>query len=169
MKVDKLRSGVSLLESLIVIALIGIMAVFLTTSYIGVVRYSDLDSAAKVIEADLKLAQAKAMAGEENFNWGICFRNGGQQLYNTVTSDWPDYLNCPSDPDQTPDGVKQTSYLGGKLTFAEPQDGSSTMIEFQKITGNRVLITSGDVDIIVTDGTNTQTVTVSPSGKIYRQ
>lgn len=150
------NSGFSLLELLIVIAIIMIIAVAGSGTYRGFVKNVELKSTARTIVADLKQVQSKAMTGEGGFKWGAHVVNGTPDdyyvLFSTSGISYADGSTVPS----------ATTTLSKGITFGSPTEGNFTDIIFNKISGTTTATTVS----VVSEGA-TQTVTVSGVGTIY--
>lgn len=148
------QNGFTLLELLLVISIIAIVTSIGAGYYRNYVKNVEFDTVAKSIIFDLKSAQAKAMAGEDNLKWGIHFVNGASDYYE-IFSTLTDY----SDPSKT---VTLTSYLSGTVVFSSPAEGFASDIIFNKISGS----TASSSVVIAFEGNN-RTINVTAVGNIY--
>ena len=167
----KSRKGFTLLETVIVIAIIGVVAVVAIPSFGGIVDQGDLDAASKKIYSDLAAARGKAMSGvvpaggTGQSEWGICFVNG-------ATDDYYGFIDASTDCDS----ITSESCSGIIAVFIGPQvclprsvslsipaEGSTKSFMFNKIDGSSM--NADDYMKIVSRG-DSRSVVVSSAGKI---
>lgn len=146
--------GLTLLEVLIVVAILSVLAFTGFGLYRNFAKSSELDLLAKGIVFDLKSAQAKSMAGEDGLKWGIHFVNG--------SSDYYELFSTPADYTSASTTIGLVVYLPGAAYFVEPTT-SSTII-FGKIRGT--VATATTVSVSSSEG-DIKTVTVTPVGNVY--
>ncbi len=148
--------GFSLLELLIVMALLVTMATVGSGMYRNFGKSVELSSTSQVIAADLRHMQAKAMAGEGGFKWGAHF-------VNTTTDDYYVLFSTSGTTfaDVSTDSIATTT-LSKTIAFSDPSDSTSKDIIFNKISGT----TTAATVVIGSEGL-TQTVTVSSVGTVY--
>jgi prepilin-type N-terminal cleavage/methylation domain-containing protein len=148
--------GFSLLELLIVMAIIVTMATVGSGMYRNFGKSVELSSTAQVISADMRQMQAKAMAGEGGFKWGAHFVNTTPDdyyvLFSTSGTTYADASTVST----------ATTTLAKTITFSDPADSTSKDIIFNKISGTTTAATVS----VVSEGL-TQTVNVSSVGTIY--
>ena len=149
--------GFSLLEILIVIAIIAVISAIGSGFYLNYGRVIELNSTAESISFDLKLAQSKSMSGEGGFFWGLHFVNGTSQQYYEIFSTPTNYSDAGK-------AVIATNYLSNGITFATPAPAISLDILFSKISGSTA---SSSVAIVNQSGS--KTVSVSSVGAITVQ
>ena len=146
--------GMSLLEVLIVIAIVAVIAAAGAGMYRSFGKNVELTSIAQTISADLRHMQGKAMTGEGGLKWGARFWNSTD-----------DYYELFSTPTTYSDGsriVNATTTLSKGITFASPTEGDFTDVIFNKISGTTTATT-----VIISSEGATQTVTISGVGAIY--
>jgi len=152
-----LPKGFSLLELLIVIAIITIISSAGAGFYRGFSKDVELSSTAQVIAADLRQMQAKSMAGESALKWGVHFVNGNTDPHYYET------FSTPTDYNSASKDVTATTTLAKAVTFSEPTIGAITKdIIFSKISGTTTATT-----IVIGSEGKSQTVTISSIGTIY--
>lgn len=147
------RSGLSLLEVLIVIAILAILSTASVGVFRNFVKNVELESTAKQIVFDLKTMQAKAIAGEDALKWGIRFVNSTDDYYQTFSTA-TDYASGT---------VKDTVYLQSGITFSSPAEGFNTDIIFNRVNGT----ISANTSVTIQSADGSKTVNVTLVGNIY--
>ncbi|MBI3634164.1 MAG: prepilin-type N-terminal cleavage/methylation domain-containing protein [Candidatus Yonathbacteria bacterium] len=150
------QQGFSLLELLIVMAILVTMATMGSGMYRSFGKNVELSSAAQEIAADLRHMQSKAMTGEGNFKWGGHFVNGTPDDYYVLFS-----TSGTSYVDSGTVSIATTT-LSKTISFSDPTDSASKDIIFNKISGTTTAAT-----ISVASEGLTQTVNISSVGTIY--
>ena len=148
------QKGFSLLELLIVIAIIAVLGTVGSGYYREFIKNVEIQSVSKTLASDLRHARSKAMIGEDGFKWGahIVNVNGGDQYYELFST-----------PTNYAGGtVTATTTLSRGLIFSDPSASSSKDIIFTKISGT----TTASTVVIVSEG-NYATTTVSSIGAVY--
>ncbi len=146
--------GFSLLEALLVIAIIAVLSVTGIGYYRNYVKSVELDSLAAAMVADLKTARSKAMSGEESLKWGARFINGADDYY--------ELFSTPINYQNASTSVKSATYLSGGVVFTNPPSASSTDVIFNKITG-----TATATSITISFEENSKTINIGSNGNIY--
>lgn len=146
--------GFTLLEALIVIAILAVLSTLGFGLYRNFVKSSELDLLAKEIAFDLKSVQAKSMAGEKGLKWGIHFVN--------VSNDYYELFSTPADYSSASTTIDIVVYLPGAAYFTDPT--ASSTILFNKIRGT--IAATSTVSVSSPEG-DIKTVTVTPVGNIY--
>jgi prepilin-type N-terminal cleavage/methylation domain-containing protein len=122
------NQGFTLLEVLLVAAMLALIAGFSVGIYDNYSRSAQLDATGKNIISSLRQMQSYAMAGNGRLNWGVHFVN---------TS--PNYYELFSSPTNYADAGKVTLglvYLPGTIYFTTPSAGNTLDIIFSDISGN---------------------------------
>lgn len=148
------RQGFSLIEILLVMAVMAIITAFASGYYRDYVKNVEFDLVSKNIISDLKSTQSKAMAGEDDLKWGVRFINS--------INDYYEIFSTPTnygDPLRT---TKMTNYLSGTIVFSNPIEGGTTDVIFDKIRGTSV----NSAITIIFEGSS-DTITVNSLGNIY--
>lgn len=146
--------GFSLLELLLVIAILAILATLGFGFFRGFTKNVELDSTAKTIVSDLRDARGKAMSGEDSRKWGIRFINASDDYY--------EFFSTPTDYSDASKSVKNTAYLARGVSFSSPSEGQNSDVIFGKITG-----TSTAAAIIIVSESRSKTINITASGNIY--
>lgn len=154
-KIKMGNNGFSLLEILLVAAIISILTAVGFGIYSNFTLGVELETSAQSIIADLKSSRSKAMFGEDGLRWGIHFVNGQSDYYEIFST--PDnYLSASST-------VKTSNYLPSAVIFENPAEASSKDIIFNRISGE----ISSSTTISISFGGSTRTITVTLVGNIY--
>jgi prepilin-type N-terminal cleavage/methylation domain-containing protein len=147
--------GLTLLETLISIAVVAIVVAIGIGSYGGWVKNVELGRTADTIISDLKSAQANAMNGQGGLNWGIHFVNGSSQYY--------EIFSTPTDYSSPLKTITGTVYLQNNIAFSSPSSGNSTNVVFNRISGT----ISSDTQVSITFDGAMDTVNITTAGNIY--
>lgn len=148
--------GFSLLELLIVMAIIALLGVAGAGYYRGFVKSVELQSVSKTLAEDLKHVRSKSMIGEGGFKWGahVVNTSGGNQYY--------ELFSTPTNYADATKSVISTTTLSAGLTFSDPSAGSNKDIIFTKISGT----TTASTVVVVSEG-KYATTTISSIGSVY--
>jgi prepilin-type N-terminal cleavage/methylation domain-containing protein len=149
----KNKSGFTLLELMLVMAILAIIAFVSRDLYTNFALDATIDNNSKTIMFDLRSARNRAMNGQDDYNWGIHFVNSA--------SDYYEIFSTPTNYASASTTIESTNYLNGNITFSSPANGNSIDIIFTKISG---LATA--TDIIIISGTNQRTISVKSQGLI---
>jgi len=148
------RRGFTLLEVLLVVAMMAMIASFSIASYRNYGKSVELDSVSKNIIYDLRQMQVRAASGESRLNWGVHFVNGSTDYYELFSSP-TNYLDAAKT-------INSAVYLPTTVHFSKPADAASLDILFSRITGE----TSSDFLTVSSENTN-RIINVTASGAIY--
>lgn len=149
--------GFSLLETLIVIAILAVLAAISSGIYWGFIKKTELDSTAKTIIFDLKNVRAKSMAGESGLKWGARFVNAVDDYYETFST--------PTTYESASTTIEATVYLPSGVSFTNPVPSSSSTIIFNKIRGTIGATTT--ISASSTQSDEGRIITITPIGNIY--
>jgi type IV fimbrial biogenesis protein FimT len=151
------RRGFTLLELLMVIALLSVLGVAGFAYFGGSARQAELSSTAKNIAETLRDARSRALTGQSGMHWGVHFVNSSTagMYYYELFPATSTYLGATN-------VVETIFYLPGGISFTSPAVGASTTIFFNKITG---MTTTSSVTIA--SQTATATISVTPVGTVY--
>ncbi|TSC51864.1 MAG: hypothetical protein LiPW41_811 [Parcubacteria group bacterium LiPW_41] len=149
------KSGFSLLELLLTIAVIAVIGAIGSGFYIQFSRGIELDETAKAIVADLKLARENALAGKNQMKWGIRFTNASQDYY--------ELFSTPTVYGGVSSTIVSTTYLNSVISFDTPTSSTSLDVVFSKISGNTT-----STSIVLRRDTLTKSINVATSGLIYQ-
>lgn len=147
------KKGFTLLELLIVIAIVSLISIIGIGFYANYNESLEIDSTSKIIISDLRQAQSNSMSGLGGFKWGIHFVNGVDDYY--------ELFSTPTDYNNISKVVLSKNYLSNGISFAEPTDGLSKDIIFDKISGS-----SSDSSIGIISQNNIKNIYVSSVGII---
>jgi prepilin-type N-terminal cleavage/methylation domain-containing protein len=154
---ERLR-GFTLLEVLIVVAVLAILSAISTPIFRGFLKKNELDSVTQGIVYDLKRARANAMSGENGLKWGIRFNSATNSYYYQVFSSPGLFSNAST-------SIESTIYLPKQIIFSEPAGSSTKDIIFERISGS--VSASSSVTIFNSADNMTKTVNVNMSGNVY--
>lgn len=149
----KFNSGITLIETLLVIGVLAVLAVTGAGIYRNYSKNVELEANVNAIISDLKGVQSKAINGEEDLKWGIHFINSTNDSYE-IFSTATDYLGGT---------VKRTAPLTDRITFSTPSEGANYDIIFNKIRGT----VDAQKQVVLTFEGSNKTITVTTIGTIY--
>ena len=155
-KIKCQASGFSLLEVLIVIAILSVLAVAGAGFYRSFIKSAEIGLVAKNIISDLKDARAKSMVGENGLKWGVHFINGNEDYY--------EIFSTPADYSSASTTIDETDYLPGAIYFTSPANLSSSTVIFGKINGTTTATTTIGIS---SSEEEVKTITITPIGTIY--
>jgi len=153
-----MNRGFSLLELLIIIAVVSLLAAGVGVSLVNYQRTAALDSSAKEIVGNLRFAQSKAITGEDgnadgaSDTWGVRFANGANDTYRI-------FYGSPYNVNN----AKEEIYLPSSVSFNAPSEGNTLDVIFAKTSGTASAAT---ITVSSADGSETRTVTVNAAGRI---
>lgn len=150
-------SGFSLLELLIVIAIVAVIMAVGAGSYRNFSKTVELSTVTQEIGADLRQMQSKAMIGEEGYKWGVHFVNGTPDDYYLLFS-----TSASSYATDGTSTTTATTTLSNNISFSDPALGLTKDIIFSKISGT----TTASTIVVTSEGTSA-TTTISAIGTIY--
>lgn len=146
--------GFTLLELLIVIAILAVLSSIGIGEYRNYVKNVELEEAGKILSYDLVAARTKAAAGEDQRKWGIRLVNSSSQYYLLFST--------PTDFSDAQKTVKATTTLTGNIVFSTPSSGNSLDIIFSKIQATTTTTSAS----LTVEG-KTKTITINSNGSIY--
>src|SRR3989344_7557070 len=115
------RSGITLVEVIISLGIIGILASGFSLGLSGFLNSRTLSDAASGITATLRNAEVRAASGESNNSWGVHFVN------NEVN---PDYYQLFYGPSFASGTIVSKTYLSARVQLSDPASGASADIIF---------------------------------------
>lgn len=148
--------GFTLLELLLVVAIIAILSVAGAASYRSFGVSTRLNGTMRTLAADIRQAQANAMIGKSNLKWGVHFVNSTN-----------DYYLIFSTPDVYSNGatiIISTTTLPTGISFSDPISNASKDVIFNKISGT----TTATTTTLVTESLS-KTISISAIGTIDYQ
>ncbi len=145
--------GFTLLEILLTLSILVILSAAGVGGYRTYGKNVEVTSITQSISSELRLMQAKSMAGEAGLKWGVHFVNG--------TNDYYELFSTPSTYAHASTIVSATTTFPRSVSFSDPTSGQSKDIIFDKITG----ITTATSVMIVSEDI-TKTIEVSAFGII---
>lgn len=155
-KPQNTKNGFSLIELLLVVAIISLLGATGSSYYRNFIKNIELQSAVEMIESDLRLVRSKSMVGEDGVMWGLhAVNTSGQNNYYELFSTPTDYANVSK-------SVMSTTTLSTGVSFSDPVTDSNKDIIFTKISGTTTATIIG-----ISSGDETSTITISGIGTIY--
>lgn len=148
------KRGMSLLEVLIVIAIIAILGAAGVGYFRNTVKNIEVEEITKTLVSDIKNTRAKSMAGENNMKWGVHIVNS--------TNDYYEMFSTPTNYADVQMSVLATTTLSRGIVFSNPAEGFSNDIIFSKVGGTTTPATAG----ISSEGRIT-TITITAQGTVY--
>ena len=152
----KLISGFTLIEVLIVAAVLVIIAVAGSGFYTNYNKSIEIDAATQSLVFNLKQARSNSMIGVGSFKWGVHFVNS--------TADYYEIFSTPTDYSSASKVVTSKIYLSNGVTFSNPISDATSDIIFNKISGNA---STSQVGLVYQD--NSRIINVSTIGNISVQ
>ncbi len=150
--------GITLLEILIVAAIVVILSLVAANFYRTYVKNVELDTLSKSMASALKGARTRSVSGEDAYKWGIHLVNS-----TSTTADYYELFETPTTYSSASTTVKETTYFSGGITFTDPADGITKDIIFDRIAGT---VTANASTTITFEG-KTKTITVTTLGSVY--
>lgn len=151
-----LRSGFSLIELLLVLAIMVVMAGTASTFLFGQKTGIEVEEEAFKVSANLRTARSKSVSLDGGASWGVYFDNSGDPYYDL-------FYGANHSSGTTTEKI----YLPESVVFQAPPAGSSTEIIFNKRTGIPLGAASTTVTLKSSSQQNqTKNITVSPNGLI---
>jgi len=147
------KKGFTLLELLIVIAILAIISTIGAGFYINYNKNIEINSVSKNIVSDLKQAQSRSMSGSGDFKWGIHFVNGSEDYY--------ELFSTPTDYNSGLKVISSKYYLSNGINFSVPVPDSSIDVIFDKINGGTI-----NSSIVLESSDLTKTISISSIGNI---
>lgn len=149
------RRGMSLLEVLIVVAILAFLAKSGVNFYRNAVRSMSLDAFTGQLSIDLKRARSRAMSGEGGVKWGVHAVNGARDYY--------EIFSTPTTYVAAGASATTTVYLPQGIDFTDPSSGSNKDIIFTGISGTT---TASTLTVTNNEG-RTKTLTIGTQGTVY--
>ena len=145
-----MKNSFTLIEVLIVLAIIALVAVLSVPFYQSFQVRTQLDDQATEIAETLRKAQSKAMASEDNQSFGVHFESDKFVLFEGTSYDSNDSNNEVFD-------------LPNTLSLSINLNGGGSDVVFDKVKGT----TSDNGTLSLSSVNNeTRTIEISPAGKI---
>jgi prepilin-type N-terminal cleavage/methylation domain-containing protein len=147
------QRGITLLEIILVIALVGVAAAMVAPSGSASLGTREVSATAELVTDALREAQFSAMSSQAPKEFGVYFESGRFVRYQGAT-----YL--PADPDN------QEQLLNDNLTLTVSLTGGVSAVHFDNHRGLPDVTGTITVSSDLTD--STQVITIGPEGAIGR-
>ncbi len=152
----KKTRGFSLIEILLVTAIVALLASGTVIWFFGYYRQAEIDSAAKDIIGILREAQARSMAGKDFKPWGVYFDSANNKAV-LFRNDGSGYGGAT---------MKEENYLSAAAKIsAITLDGGGSEIIFNKPNGDTAQFGTIRIEE-ASNSANFQDITVNQLGKI---
>lgn len=139
---NKFTTGFTLIETILVVALIGIITAVGSPLFSGSLQSSDLDTAESTLVANLVHARSASMAVEGDSSWGVYVATGAVTMFKGSS-------HALRDTD-----FDQTGSLPGTVTLTGDNE-----VVFNKLTGNTTI-----TEFVLT-GSNNQVKNININSK----
>ena len=146
--------GFSLLEVLIVVAILSIIGTAGIGYYRNAAKNIEITSVVHTINSDLRAARSKAMAGQDGRRWGVHVVNNA--------SDYYEVFSTPTTYADAGVVVDSTRFLTAGVSFSDPAESNTKDIIFSGILG-----TTTASSITITSQEESQIITISALGTVY--
>lgn len=144
--------GFTLIEILVVVALIALLATAVVVSTVSFRSQIDLNTAAQNILNTLRIARAKTLASESASQYGVYFESGQYVLFKGTS------YNPPASDNEF-------HSLPSGFEIANVSIGGGNEAIFQRLTG--ITSQSGSVDVRqISDPAKSKTIVIDPSGEV---
>lgn len=153
------QRGVSLIELLLVIAILALMGGVVSTFLFGQKLSTELEEEAKKIVGVLRLTQNRAITGEQGSAWGVHFDNAGADPFYDM------FLGTSYAAATT----TERFFLSSGVLYNLPTSGTSTDAIFNKRTGSLLSNATTTVTIRTNVQNQTKSVIVAPNGRVTVQ
>jgi prepilin-type N-terminal cleavage/methylation domain-containing protein len=150
--------GFTLMEILLVVAVLGILVATATPVYRAFLTGTELDTVQKNIMFDLKRARNNSITGENGLKWGVHFNSATGSFYYQIFSTPGVFASVSTT-------IESTNYLPKAIIFTVPAVSSTRDIIFEKISGT--LLATSSVQIYNPSQNLTKTINVNLSGHVY--
>lgn len=148
-----LDEGFTLIELMLVIAILAIIAALGRDFYGNYARTVDLDTSASVLVSSLEIARGRALDGDGDRRWGVHLVNGADDYFEIFSS--------PTDYADAAKTVSETEYLKRSIRFSDPAEGLNKDIMFTKISA-----TSTATSTTIAYDSAYRTISVSAQGLV---
>lgn len=148
--------GMTLLEVVLVVAVIATLAAGSINIYFSTIRSTSLDTAVTGLLADFRYARGQAMSGADDRKWGVHLING--------ITDYYEVFSTASDYDDQSKTVDHVTYLPAPVHFVDP--ANTATIIFGKISGT---VASQSTVTVANDIGDSKSIVVDTLGNAKKQ
>lgn len=147
--------GFTLLELIITISILAILSITGVSSYRSYTKNVEVTSTVQSIVTHLRQAQAKAMANDSGYKWGVMFVNNPTEDHYTIYSTLGVFGGAVD---------TETFYLPKNVSFSSPANNQSTDVLFTRISG-----TTTATSVTLFSENITKTISITSAGIVNQQ
>lgn len=144
--------GFTLLELVITISILAILSVTGVSSYRSYTKNVEVTSTVQNMVTHLRQAQAKAMANDSGYKWGVQFVNNPTEDHYTIYSTLTTFGSAVD---------TETFYLPKNVAFSNPANSQSVDVLFTRISG-----TTTATSVTLFSENITKTISITSTGII---
>lgn len=154
----KKRPGITYIELLIILMIVGFIAVLSFSSYLSWQKEVTLVNAADELKSAIVLAQAQALSAAGNNNWGVHLEADSYTIF-------PGTFFNQDNPENKTKELRGVQILNPDTSLADGAGGFGANVVFAKYTGQTVNF--GQIVLVANnDQSKTKTINIQNNGQI---